>query len=282
MGLADKFSIAINNFISSINEKNIYEWIRNGENLSDGELNPIVKMAQAEYNLYLAEMSPQEKYHWEIYHQKGREMACEALNNYRNSELKKTFEYFSLNNSSEINHEIFIKDRQHHAHIFNKIREYFHNQSYDRERVLAIGRMEMETNILNKYWKNAREYVVAENQKMKDILKMDSEALIRLNKCEFNNINFNSADIIRFRELNEKYFNDPLVNSYVERIEEIVSETEQLKRQIDYNWQEERDRRELSGEIDSGRFETSEFTDLINHNHTLEGKKQGKIKEYER
>ena len=251
MGLADRFSKTVNNFLSSINEKNIYEWIMSDQSSSDCDLDSIVRMARVEYNLYLAEMSLEEKRHWEICHQKGREMAYKALNNYRNSEIKKAVDYFSLNNPPEINHEIFAKDSQHHADIFNKTREYFRDQSYDRERVLAIGRMEMETNILNRYWKYAREYVLAENQKMKEILKMDPEGLVNLHANEFHKINFNDADVIKFRKLNEKYFNDPLVNSYVERIEEIVSETEQLRKQIEYNWKEERNRRGLHSVIDS-------------------------------
>ncbi|HHY05952.1 MAG TPA: hypothetical protein GX532_03100 [Clostridia bacterium] len=282
MGLVGRFGKTAPGFLSPINEKNIYEWVMGEQSSSDYDLEPIVKKAKVEYNLYLAEMSPEEKRRWEIAHQQGRKMACKALNDYRNSEIKKDVNYFSLNNSPEVNQEIFAKDSQHQANIFNKIREYFYGQLYDRERVLAIGCMERETNILNRYWRNAREYVLAENQKMKEILKMNPVELVKLNASEFNEINFNGADVIRFRTLNEKYFNDPLVNSYVERVEEIVFETEQLRKQIECNWKEERSRRGLSSVMDSVKNEFSGFSDLVTGNDTIKGRNSGKLKDYER
>ena len=250
MGYADKLSKAVNNFLSTVNNKNIYEWLMRDRDQSDAGLDPIVKIAKVEYNLYLADMTPKEKHDWKICHQKGREMACEALGNYTNSDIKKAFEYFALDNAPEINQEIFAKDAQHHAEIFNQIREYFHNKPYDRIRVLAYGRMERETATLNRYWDTARKNTLTENQKMKEILKMEPEELATLNSSEFHNINFNGADVIIFRKLNEKYFNDPLVNKHVERIEEIVSETEQLRKQIEYNWKTEQNKRDLPGVVE--------------------------------
>jgi len=251
MGFADKISKAINNFLATVNDKNIYEWIMKDHGQSDADLDPIVKIAKVEYNLYLADMTAQEKQDWEIYHRRGREMACEALKNYVNFEVKKTFEYFALDNSPEVNHDIIAKDLQHHTEIFNQIREYFYNKPYDRIRVLAFGRLGMETATLDRFWRTARGKVLADNQKMKEIFKMAPEELVKLKSSEFHSGSFNGADLIVFRKLNKKYYNDPLVDKHVERIEDLVSETEQLRKQIENKWQEERYKGDSPGVVEA-------------------------------
>jgi hypothetical protein len=226
-------------------ENNIYEWIMSDHSPSEVKFDPILKKARSEYNLYLINMSQDAKSNWELYHRQGKEMACEALKRYRDSEVRRTYGYFSIENTPEVNDEIFAQDTKHHAEIFNKIREDFHDKPYDRERVIIIGRMEGETFTINRYWANARENVLAENQKMKELLKMAPEELVNINASVFCDIKFNGEDALKLRRLEEKYFNDPYVDKVLERIEEIVSETKRLSKQLENKWREERDKRGL-------------------------------------
>jgi len=245
LGLTDRFSKAVNSFLSPINENNIYEWIMSDYNSSEIESDPIIKKAISEYHLYLANMSKDEKRTWELYHQKGKEMAYEALKKYRDSEVRRMLAYFSLENTPEVNDDIFARDTKRHAEIFNNIREYFRDKPYDRQRAIVISHLEGETVALNRYWKNAREHVLAENQKMKELLKITPEELVKTNVSVIYSTKFNSGDVLNLKKLEEKYFNDPYVNAIIKRIEEVVSETEQLRKQIENKWREEREKRGL-------------------------------------
>jgi len=222
----------------------IYKWVMKDQKPAEIEADPIIRKARTQYNLYLTSMPVEEKQEWEFYQKKGREMVNDALKKYRKkSDARQSANYFSLENTAQINRELFEKDSLYHASIFNEIRKYFLDKPYDRERVLSCGQMEKETVILNRYWKNARENVVKENQKMKKVLAMKPEDLNKLKTNDFDKLKLNLEDVLALRKLEKKYFNNSFVEQDINKIEQIVTETEQLRERVEHLWKAERIKR---------------------------------------
>ena len=130
-------------------------------------------------------------------HVKGKKLIFEALEKFRNSELRRTDTYFSIYNTPQVNDEIYGEEQQLLQELINTLRQEFQEDPYDREREIALDTMEIELSELITGMDRARRNVCDDRARRVAVWEILEEIPKQ---------NFNLHEWERLKNLNDKYW----------------------------------------------------------------------------